>query len=286
MKFKIFVLSAIVILVISILYLFFSFEERRERKEHLTLFGNVDIRQVDLGFRVYGRVQTLYYDEGEAVKPGQLLAVLDNIPYIEEKDMAEAKVKELESSLKKAEAKFQKRYLTDPDAISKEDYDDAFYTLQEVKASLDQARAALAKALTDLDDTKLLSPTNGVILTRIREPGSVLNQGVPVFTVSEDDPVWIRAYVSEPDLGKIYYDMPANIYTDTKQLKSFKGHIGFISPVAEFTPKTVESLDLRTDLVYRIRVFVDDPLKELKQGMPVTVKLNLDANGDLHWKKN
>jgi HlyD family secretion protein len=286
MKFKIAASISIVILAITIIYLFFFFIHRNERKEHLTLFGNVDIRQVDLGFRVYGKVQSLYFDEGDVVKTGQLLAQLDNIPYLEQKELAEAKVRELESSLKKVQAKFQKRDLTDPDAISKEDYDDAFYSLEEVKANLDQAKAALAESLTNLEDTKLLCPTNGVILTRIREPGSVLIQGEPVFTVSEDSPVWVRAYVSEPDLGKIYFGMPAKITTDTKGLISFKGHIGFISPVAEFTPKTVESLDLRTDLVYRIRVFVDDPQKELKQGMPVTVKLKLDAEGDERWKKN
>lgn len=286
MKFKIFVISSIAILLLSFLYLFFALEKRKEKQKYLTIFGNVDIRQVDLGFRVFGRVQELYFDEGDTVKPGNLLAILDNVPYLEERDMAEAKVRELEGSYKKAEAKFQKRYLTDPDAISKEDYDDAFYNLQEMKAALEQARAALAKALTNLDDTRLLCPTTGVILTRIREAGSVLIQGEPVFTVSEDSPVWVRAYVSERDLGKIYFGMPATILTDTKGMKHFKGHIGFISPVAEFTPKTVESLDLRTDLVYRLRVFVDDPERELKQGMPVTVKFNLKANGDLLWKKN
>lgn len=282
MKFKIFVSAAILILIVFMLYLFFAIRERNEKREFLTIFGNVDIRQVDLGFRVFGKVKELYFDEGDAVKPGDLLSILDDVPYIEAKDQAEAKVREMEQSFKKYEAKFQKRYQTDPDAISKEDYDDAFYNLQEVKANLDQSRAALAQANTNLDDTKLYCPTNGIILTRIREPGSVLIQGDPVFTVSEDLPVWVRAYVSEKDLSKIYFGMGAIISTDTKG-QVFNGHIGFISPVAEFTPKTVESLDLRTDLVYRLRVFVDDPQKELKQGMPVTVKLKL--NGD-SWKKN
>lgn len=286
MKFKIFVSVTIVILVGAFLYLFFAIKDRNDKREYLTIFGNVDIRQVDLGFRVFGKVKDLYFDEGDKVKPGDLIAILDDVPYLEQRDVAEAKVAEMENSYKKAEAKFQKRYVTDPDAISKEDYDDSFYSLEEMKASLNMAKASLAEALTNLDDTKLFCPTNGVILTRIREPGSVLNPGVPVFTVSEDYPVWIRAYVSEKDLGKVYFGMPATISTDTKLLKSFKGHVGFISPVAEFTPKTVESLDLRTDLVYRLRIYVDDPVKELKQGMPVTVKLKIDLDGDGHWKKN
>ena len=286
MKFKIFVSLAIAILLVLTFYLFFSFKEKNNRKEYLTVFGNVDIRQVDLGFRVYGRVKELYFDEGDKVKTGQLLATLDDVPYLEQRDMAAAKVREMEGAYRKAEAKFQKRYLTDPDAISKEDYDDAYYSLEEMKANLAQAKAALEKALTDLEDTRLLCPTDGIILTRIREGGSVLNQGDPIFTVSEDFPVWIRAYVSEPNLGKIAYGMPAVVFTDTRGQRLFKGKIGFISPVAEFTPKTVESLDLRTDLVYRIRVFVDDPQKELKQGMPVTVKIKIDAEGNENWKRN
>ena len=184
-------------------------------------------------------------------------------------------MKEEENAYKKAKAQFNKRFKTNPNAISQEDYDDAYFNLEEMKASVEQARATLDRANTNLGDTKLFSPTYGSILTRIREPGSVLNPGEPVFTVSIKSPVWIRAYISEPDLGKIYFGMPAEVITDTKGLKTYRGHIGFISPVAEFTPKTVESLDLRTDLVYRLRVIVEDPNRELKQGMPVTVKLRL-----------
>lgn len=275
MRFKIFISVGIVLILSLILYLFFYLRDRNEKNEYLTIYGNVDIRQVDLGFRVFGKVKDIFYDEGDVVKPGELLATLDNVPYQEDLEISKANVNQLISSLKKAEAKFKKRYETIPDAISKEDYDDAFYNLEEMKAALEQAKSEYNRALTNLEDTKLFSPTNGSILTRIREPGSVLNPGEPIFTVSISTPVWIRAYVSEPQLGKIFFGMPATIITDTKGLKVFKGHIGFISPVAEFTPKTVESVDLRTDLVYRLRVFVDDPQRELKQGMPVTVKLKI-----------
>jgi HlyD family secretion protein len=275
MKFKIFVSVSIAVIIAIIIYLFFYLINKHDKREHLTVFGNVDIRQVDLGFRVFGKVSSLFFEEGDRVKPGDLLALMESTPYEEEKEIAQAKVMELENSFKKAEARFKKRYLTDPDAISKENYDDAFYSLEEMKAGLEQAKATLARALTNLDDTKLYSPTEGSILTRIREPGSVLQPGEPVFTISEAQPVWIRAYVTEPELGNIYFGMDATVITDTRGMQSFKGKVGFISPVAEFTPKTVQSLDLRTDLVYRIRVYVDDPRGDLKQGMPVTVKLKI-----------
>jgi len=257
------------------IYLLAFLREKEEEKKYLTIYGNVDIRQVDLGFRVFGKVEKLFYDEGDEIKEGDLLALLDKVPYVEELDRAKAKLSEMKSGFKKAKAKFDKRFKVNLEAISKEDYDDAYYNLKEMKANYEKARAEYERSLTNLDDTRLLCPTEGTILTRIREPGSVLNPGEPVFTVSIKTPVWIRAYVSEPDLGKIYFGMKAEVITDTRGLKTYEGHIGFISPVAEFTPKTVESIDLRTDLVYRLRVIVDDPNKELKQGMPVTIRFKL-----------
>jgi HlyD family secretion protein len=103
----------------------------------------------------------------------------------------------------------------------------------------------------------------------------VVNFGDPVYTLSILSPVWVRAYVSEPELGLIYPGMAAEVYTDTHGGPVYTGHIGFISPVAEFTPKTVETTKLRTDLVYRLRVYADNPDQGLRQGMPVTVKLKL-----------
>jgi HlyD family secretion protein len=95
-----------------------------------------------------------------------------------------------------------------------------------------------------------------------------------VATLSLNDPVWIRAYVPEPDLGKIWPGMPAEIFTDTRPEHPYKGQVGFISPEAEFTPKNVETPRLRTDLVFRLRVVADNPDEGLRQGMPVTVKLD------------
>ncbi|MBN2479835.1 MAG: efflux RND transporter periplasmic adaptor subunit [Parachlamydiales bacterium] len=276
MKSKLFVsLSIAILVIVSVTFLFIYLSDRRVDKTYLKIYGNVDIRQVDLGFRVFGRVEKLFFDEGDSIKPNDLLALLDKVPYEEDVAAAKAKVLEVENSYIKSKAQFEKRYSVNKEAISQEEYDNAYYNLKQIEAAYEEAKAFLEKSLTNLEDTRLFCPTAGSILTRIREPGSVVNPGEPIFTVSINEPVWIRAYINEPNLGKIYFGMPAEIFTDTKGLKVYKGHIGFISPVAEFTPKTVESLDLRTDLVYRLRIIVDDPNKELKQGMPVTAKLKL-----------
>ena len=98
----------------------------------------------------------------------------------------------------------------------------------------------------------------------------------PVYTMALLDPVWVRTYAPEPDLGKIHPGMKAQIFTDSFPGRAYDGWIGFISPVAEFTPKTVETPELRTSLVYRLRVYVHNPDNSLRQGMPVTIRLKLE----------
>ena len=96
----------------------------------------------------------------------------------------------------------------------------------------------------------------------------------PVFTLALTDPKWVRAWVPEPDLGRIALGMRATIRSDSFGGRTYEGRVGFISPVAEFTPKSVETRELRTRLVYQVRVIVEDPADELRLGMPVTVDVN------------
>jgi HlyD family secretion protein len=98
----------------------------------------------------------------------------------------------------------------------------------------------------------------------------------PVYTLALTEPLWVRAYVEEPELGRVWPGMRAEVHTDSHPGKSYDGWLGFISPTAEFTPKSVETERVRTDLVYQVRVFVCDPQNELRLGMPAWVTLTLD----------
>lgn len=252
----------------------YYFKKNNEEKDHITLYGNVDVRQVDLGFRVSGRVETLYFEEGELVRQGTLMAALERQPYADQVSQAKANVESISNSYKNAEILLKRRKeLIGDGSISQEDLDNALTSRDVYLANLREAEAALGVAIKNYKDTKVFAPTDGTILTRIREPGTVCNVADPVYTLSVLSPVWVRAYVPEPFLGLIYPDMPAEVHTDTSGGKPYQGRIGFISPVSEFTPKTVETTQLRTDLVYRIRVYVDNPDWGLRQGMPVTVVL-------------
>lgn len=249
----------------------------KENSDELVLYGNVDVRLVDIGFRVPGRVDKVFFEEGDVVRAGELLCVLDKTPYDSQVNQAKANVEAIRVSLNNAEILFKRRTeLIDIGGVSQEDLDNARSARDQFIANLRQSEAQLQIALDDMAYTEVFAPTDGIILTRVLEPGSVVSPGNPVYSLSVTTPVWIRAFVEEPNLGKIYYGMPADIYTDTKGGPIYTGQVGFISPMAEFTPKTVESTQLRTDLVYRLRIYANNPDKYLKQGMPVTVKLKLN----------
>ena len=153
----------------------------------------------------------------------------------------------------------------------KEDVAAAKNNLETLKASLSLLKIRLA-------DMTLTSPSAGVIQNRILEPGEMASANRPVVTMALTDPKWVRAYVPEPDLGRINLGMKAEILSDSFPNQKFEGWIGFISPVAEFTPKTVETEDLRTKLVYEVRVYVHDSKDLLRLGMPVTVIVDRTAS--------
>jgi membrane fusion protein YbhG len=262
---------------------FYYIFRSKNHPNELILYGNVDVRQVDIGFRVSGQVEKLYYEEGDQVARGTLLTVLDKTPYNSEVEQAMANLDSVRFNLENAEMTYRRRAELLPiGGVSQEDYDTAKTQRDMLIANLVAAEAALKIALDNLSYTEAYAPSDAIVLTRIREPGSVVNQADPVYTLSICSPVWIRAFIAEPNLGDIAYGMDAEVYTDSKQC--YRGKIGFISPVAEFTPKTVETTQLRTDLVYRLRIYVDNPDWALKQGMPVTVKLKIKNRQK--WRRN
>lgn len=300
---------------------------RSQQEQPLTLYGNVDIRTVNMSFRVGGRLAALNVDEGDAIKAGEPLGVLDRGPYDnavlqaqanvaaaqakydlviagyrdEEIAQAAAQVNQAQAAFDYAQNFYQRQQgLWASRVISANELENARSSSEQAKAtlkaakdklsqyrtgnrpqeiaqaqaSLQQARAQLAQAQLDLQDTTLIAPSNGTLLTRAVEPGSMLNAGSTVLTLSLTRPVWVRAYVNEASLGQAKPGTEVQIFTDGRPDKPYRGKIGFVSPTAEFTPKTVETPDLRTDLVYRLRIIVTDADDALRQGMPVTVSFN------------
>lgn len=292
----------------------------------VTMYGNVDIRQVDLAFMVDGKLAEVLVDEGAEVKAGDVIARLDATPYkyaaaqaeavlaqaqanadkavagsrSKEIDAARAQVAQARAQLANAEAAFKRRReLARDDAVSKQALDDAERDVSVARATLAartsaldlavegsrsedvvaaKAQAAAAQAAFDqakyrLAQTEIKAPNDGTILTRIREPGAVVGPSAPVLTLSLTSPVWVRTYIDGAHLGRVPPGARVRVVTDAKEGKVYDGTVGFVSPTAEFTPKAVETPELRTDLVYRLRIIVANPDQSLRQGMPVTISL-------------
>ncbi|MDD3238351.1 MAG: efflux RND transporter periplasmic adaptor subunit [Candidatus Gastranaerophilales bacterium] len=272
---------AFIILLIFVICGIYYYYNRPTNLNELTLFGNVEIRQVDLSFQVGGKISQMYVEEGDSIKKGDLIASLDDKDYAANFKKAVAEVEKAAAASKNAQDIYdRKNPLCDDNTISQEECDAITNNKAESEASYSAAIANKIYVKNQWDYTKIFAPENGIITVRVQEPGATVQKGQPVCTLSKSKPIWIRAYVSEKDLGNIKYDMKAKVLTDaidpkTGKKREYVGRIGYISPVAEFTPKTVQTEDLRTDLVYRIRVYVDDFDAFLRQGMPTTIKIDL-----------
>ncbi len=290
------------------------------------LHGNVEIRQVDTGFRVGGRIAAVLAEEGERVQAGQVLARLDTDLLEAETDRIRAQLAQQEATLQRLERGYRSEEIAgaradaaaaaalaenarinlhrveamrSSNAISQKELDNARGTYRNAaakhKAAREQlalvsagyreeeilaqravvaaTRASLQQAIIHLNDAELKAPQDGVVLTRAREAGAIVDTGQTVYTLSLVNPVWLRVYVDEPRLGRIRPGMRVEAETDAAPGRRFAGHVGYIAPAAEFTPKNVETYEVRTSLVYRIRVQVEDPDNIMRQGMPVRVFL-------------
>ena len=277
------IIALILIILIAGLCVFFCKANKKDTSNELTLFGNIEIRQIDLSFQVPGLVSKLLKEEGDSVKKGELIAVMDESDYDANFKRAEAEVDRTLAAQKDAVDKYN-RYapLGVDDTVSKQEVESLYNAQNKANADYKAAVANKDYLSNQLKYTKLYAPEDGTIMVRVVEPGSNVQKGQPVYTMAKTNPVWVRAYVNEKDLGNIKYGQEVNVYTDTVnpqtgEKREYKGQIGYISPVAEFTPKTVQSTDTRTDLVYRIRVYIDDTDEFLRQGMPVTIKIDLTS---------
>ncbi len=293
-------------------------------KKEVKFYGNIDTKTTTLSFQVSGKINKIFYEEGQNVKKGSLLVSLN--PNLYKQYLAQAKasymeqkfqVQKLENGYRKEDIAMAKDVLKQKSvawlkakkdlkrnynlflnkSISKQVYDNYKETVNLSKAEYSYAKnsyekeqkgyesadinsakakanflkAKLEEAKLNLSYCKLYAPNDAYVLTRLKEVGANTNTNEPVFELANSGKYWVRAYANERFLGKIKPNMKALIYTDSSK-KVYKGRVSFISSVAEFTPKNVQTEDLRTDLVYRFRINLIDFDSNIKQGMPVTIR--------------
>jgi len=281
-KKKIIIIIAVILLLALIGFLLYKLIFKANNKNIITTYGNVEIRQVDLSFQVSGVINNLYVEEGDYVKKGDLIATLDDRDYRANYNKALYQQKSSLAQAKDDLAKYKRNHpLCFDDTISAQECETLLNKKDLSKAQYEQNKAQSEFQKLQLSYTKLYAPQDGIITTRVQERGARVSANQIVYVMSLNNPVWIRTYIKETDLGNIKYSKRARILCDTidpttGKKKEYEGYIGYISPVAEFTPKTVQTTDLRVDLVYRIRVYIYKTDEFLRQGMPVTVEINLD----------
>ncbi len=271
-------------LIIAGITAWYVYEQRESHSNELTLYGNVEIRQVDLSFQVSGEIAKMFKEEGDSVKKGELVAVLDERDYKANYEKSTAEVTRTNAISQEAQTLYDRRTpLCSDSTISKQECDSLTSNREATSAAHKSAVAARDYAKNQLDYSKVYAPVDGIITTRVQEPGAIIAPGQMIYTMAKNNPVWVRTYIPETRLGNIKYGMKAKVLTDsinpqTGKKREYVGWVGYISPVAEFTPKTVQTEDLRTDLVYRIRVYIFESDEFLRQGMPTTVKINLSES--------
>ncbi len=326
--------AAIIVVLVAMGAGIYFYERPKEDPDRLVLNGNVDVRQVSLAFENSDRVAEMRAQEGDAVKAGQVLAVLDTRTLALQAAQAEAQIAVQDEGLKKlrngnrpeeiaqaraqvdaarADADLANQQLerlkgisaaTGGKGVSQQDLDAAVNKLRSAQAQLENrdkayqlsragprgediaqqqaqlevSRAELALTKHRIAQAQLKAPQDAVVRARLLEPGDMASPQRPVYTLSITDPKWVRVYVNEPQLGRIKPGQKASITTDSHPDQAIEGQVGYIASVAEFTPKNVETADLRTSLVYEVRVLARDPQDRLRLGMPATVTIDTRAS--------
>ena len=379
------------IIILAIMAYFWLDETRNGTSSSIFLSGNIELRTVNLAFKVPGQLVDLAVEEGDTVTEGMTLAALDPNLLLRRRDQAEAGLaaarsrrRELEASLtyqisrteaqieqQNAELKQAQAYLdqllsgardqeieegraavervaseaqrarlawaraqtlyanedisasqrdqfqstSEASAASvrqarqrldlliegprKEDITSARAQLERAQAGLklaetqrldvkrieqsietaradtQSARAQLALIDTELEDLVMRSPTDGVVLVKAAEVGEILAGGTTVVEIGDIEHPWLRGYISEEDLGRVQLGSPVKITTDSYPGKVYQGRISFIASEAEFTPKQIQTFEERIKLVYRIKIDVSNPDRELKLNMPSDAEILL-----------
>jgi len=267
------IIVGIVISTGIIVALFLRYGNTRDQ-DGLVLSGNVEVTEVDVGFKIPGRVQSLYTDEGEKVVRGDRIATLDS-------DELESVVTQNRASVQNAEAQYEKtrkdleRYtvLYRDGVISTQQMDSAKAANDVAVSQLRLSRASLKTAEVRFKDAVIYAPLNGVVIRKNVEEGETVGAGTAVFTIGDLENPWIKVYVKEDKLGLVKLGQKAEIRVDTYPMKSYEGTVTYISSEAEFTPKNVQTQEERVKLVFGVKVSVKNQNDELKPGMPADVKI-------------
>jgi HlyD family secretion protein len=229
---------------------------RNDWERAQALFKNDDISRAQ-----YDQYRTQFDSAQAALKQAQQRADLVLIgPRQEQIEAARAQMERARAALKMAEANELELKRRNQEVSAR-------------RAEIERERAQIALIDSQLEDTVAVSPIEGVVLVKAADVGEVLAPGATVVTIGDMDHPWLRGYIGERDLGRVKLGTKAKITSDSYPGKAYWGRVSFISSEAEFTPKQIQTQEERVKLVYRIKIDVDNPRRELKLNMPVDAEI-------------
>jgi HlyD family secretion protein len=327
---RILLIVLITVIITGLLYTFFT-RDKKEGNDFIKVSGNIETTEVDVGFKIPGRIVSRFFEEGDWVDQGKVLAKLDEEDLRNRLEVARAtmmsaqarlskllagsrpeEIREAEANLNQArfdmenkETQYERmKSLFEKRVIPKETLDNAEAVfkiakascqkatenyllikegprkedIEDARAQVEQARASVKLNETQLSYTILYSPISGVVLVKSGEIGEVVNPGTSIVTLADIKNIWLKAYIPETDLGKVKWGQGVIVTTDLHPKKEYRGKVSFISSQAEFTPKQIQTEKERVNLVYRIKVDIPNPDRELKPGMPADGKILLTSS--------
>lgn len=287
------------------------------------VWGSVDVREVSLAFEAEGRIQTLTKEEGDPVRKGEVLGVLNTELLEIQKARSEAELRRLEAQYRLSRAGFRteeivkakanaeavlqsltlarieekrEEALLRVHASSREEFDQAQWSRKALESQYEAAQAEAKRvaagnrtdevaaaeaerdfAKTNVDElvyqieraSRIISPVDGIVRSRLAEPGDITTDSNTIYQISIITPKWVRAYVTEAQLGMVRLGAKARVVTDTTP--PLEAKVGSVSSLTDFTPKTAQTAELRAALIYEVRLIVDDPRNNLKLGQPAGV---------------
>lgn len=226
--------------------------------------GTIEATEVDVSFKMMGEILDIKIGEGDSIKKGDLLAIIEVSELQAKKIGAEALFKEVGLILKRVRA----LYLAD--SVSRMELDKAESSYLQAKSQLESLNASLV-------DSELEAPISGIVMSKNLEVGETAFPGVPVVTLADLSVLWMKIYVAEPVMGLVSLGDEAKVTVDSYPGRTFSGKVTFISQEPEFTPKNVQTQEERTKLVFAVKIELKNDDLALKPGMPADAEILLSG---------
>jgi HlyD family secretion protein len=284
-------IPVIILLLVIALGGWYLFRGKAEDEGIITASGTIEVTEVDVSAKLIGRVDEIRAEEGEQVKKEEILLTLDHKELLVQKKQAaavleaarhlSAQVEAVLNNLTTSSRRAEKLYRSG--SLSQQKYEEITTRLEATnqqyeaaKNQLAQAEAALEFVETQIDNARLEAPIDGVVLQRNIEVGELAFMGMPLITLGDLENVWLKIYIPETKLGKVKLGQRVEVTVDSFPNKVYEGKVIRIAQEAEFTPKNIQTQEERVKLVYGVKIGIENPLQELKPGMPADARVIIE----------